>query len=596
MGHAKAVRDFLDYKHSTKARIFIAFLLTTMVIAISLSLFWYQRIVRSTTDSIVLNMEMSVGGSLAQIENSVADVKRMHSTVVYETNSLNYLIRDTSVPPTADWFREYNNLYRNLHVLGISLSRTVTGSCVYKLDGATCTSGTLSLAENFLDLPIRSAVDAGNGSDVIFYLDKPRGELDNEVKKYIFIGRAIQDRGQAKAYIVTKLNEEVFRDAFHDAAYPEGFVILTDPNSNIIYDSAPKVFSEYKEKYRSQLRQGQILTPAEGYTLFQKTSPHTGVVVISSMSNAYVQESNRAVRTQLGILLAVSVVMSALISGLISNKITKRLQNLEKNMLRVGNGTMTQLIPIVGQDEVGRLSDTFLQMIEQIQGLLADVKAQEKQKRQMEIKVLRAQISPHFLYNSLNTINYLSLLQNATNIHVLAASLIDLLQAAVDVDEVLVPLADEIRYMKSYLTIQQYRFPQQIYVEYLLAHNVSQLCVPKMILQPIVENALIHGLREEQENPVITVKAYILEKTGLVVTVTDNGVGMSVQKIGQIMKADTNREKLRFSGIGIHNVDARIKLQFGPEYGLSIFSEEGIFTRVEIHLPVIGNEEVEEKS
>lgn len=589
----KFIGGFFDCRHSTKARIFVSSLVTTLVIATSISLFWFQKIITSTTDTIVDNMEMSTSGGLAQLENSFEDIKQMHSTVIYDTDSLDYLIRDTANAPALDWFSEYNRLYGNLRTLGVTLSRTITGTGVYKADGTTCINGTMSLPENFYQWPEADRIRQGGGANVMFYIDKPRGERQNEVKKYFFVGRSILDKGVEKAIIVSKFNETLLLEAFRDTNYPNGFVLLTDAEHSILYDSSPDAYSEYKEAYLAQLREGYKPVAAAEYTIFHKTSAHTGVTVISSMSNRYIQESNRAVSSQLALLLVASVLVVALTSMLISGMITRRLQNLEKNMLRVGDGSMGQMLPVHGSDEVGRLSDTFLEMIGQIQGLMADIKENERHKREMEIKVLRAQISPHFLYNSLNTINYLALMQNAQNIHILVSSLIRLLQAAVDVDEVLVPIADEVTYVESYLNIQQYRFPQQIHVEYLLDDASRRLRVPKMILQPIVENALIHGFREHQDDASIVIRVYTMEPRDLIISVTDNGVGMSDEKIRLIMEEGQNQEKLRFSGIGIRNVDTRIKLQFGEGYGLSVFSREGLFTRVDIRLPALEETESE---
>jgi two-component system sensor histidine kinase YesM len=222
----------------------------------------------------------------------------------------------------------------------------------------------------------------------------------------------------------------------------------------------------------------------------------------------------------------------------ISNKITLRLRNLEYNMEKVGDGTMPELFPIRGEDEVGKLSRTYLRMISQIKKLMEDIKENERQKRQMEIKVLRAQISPHFLYNSLNTIGCLAMMQNVKNIHDLVSSLINLLQASVKVDDILVPLSSEIDYVKSYLTIQLYRFSRQPQVDFRLDSLAHSCMVPKMLLQPIVENALIHGLRDGQENPVITIKAYPLDNS-LIISISDNGVGMNDRKIREVLSMET---------------------------------------------------------
>lgn len=581
------IKSFFDCKHSTKARIFLSFSLTTFLIATILSLFWYQRTIRYTTNTLLSNMEQSIKSSLAQMERSFEDVKQMHSTMIYETEGFAYITRDTVSAPNSVWFESYRSLYNNLRILGATLSRTVTGTGLYKADGSTCIYGTMGTRGSFWDMPESDSMRKKTGSDVLFFLDKPKGEIENEVKKYIYVGRTILEKGEEKAVIVSKLNENLLTDAFNDIA--DGFILVADSNHNIIYDSNPGNKEELKNTYINQLKTDTEPVSLNGNMVFYHTSSAMGINVVSCVSNNYIQQSTRDIRVQFIILIAMSVLSAGIISMLISDKITRRLKNLENNMIVAGDGTMTQMLPIPGEDEIGRLSDTFLEMICQIQNLMADIKEKEQQKRLMEIRVLRAQISPHFLYNSLNTINYLAIMQNSANIHALTSSLIDLLQASVEVDDILVPLKDEIHYVQSYLNIQHYRFPQQIRTEYLVEKEVEHLLVPKMILQPIVENALLHGFRNDQKALNLTIKAYMFshyDKT-LVITVTDNGVGMSDEKISSILKNTENNDKLRFSGIGISNVNARIKLQLGEKYGLSIYSRENIFTRVEIHLPAV---------
>jgi len=511
----------------------------------------------------------------------------MHSTVIYEANNLEFIIRDGVNPPTAEWFAYYSRLYNNLRTMGVTLSRTISGTGVYMVDGITCLVGTLSLPARFFTSPEAEYIRAAQGDTVMFFLDKAEGEQINEVQKYIFIGRSVLVNGVERALIISKLNEHLFIDAFQNASYLGGFTVMLDSNQNIICDSVPGLYTDLKGLHQDQLRQGLSLTAAPGSTLFSRASPGIGVTVISSIPNRYIEYSHRAVQIQLFVILAISVFSTAVLSLWVSNRITMGLQKLAHNMTVAGGGSMADMIPISGQDEVGRLNQTFLGMLAQIQNLMGSIREKERQKREMEIRVLRAQISPHFLYNSLNTINYLALLQNAQNIHVLASSLIRLLQAAVDVDEVLIPLSDEIEYVRNYLNIQQYRFPEQIGVEYLISPQMEDCLVPKMMIQPIVENALIHGFQHGHENPFITIKAYTLPgQDGLTITVTDNGVGMSQEKIHQVMESLANWDKMRFSGIGISNVNRRIRLQIGEDWGLSIYSLPGQFTTVEIRLPV----------
>lgn len=533
-------------------------------------------------------MEKIINSSLTQIENVYQDVMLMHSTLIYNSNCDSYFFRDTDSAPAYEWFTQYNHLYSGMKALGISMSRAVSGVGVFKADGSTCISGTLSTPVNFpeiketlLDDSIRSV------NDTVFFVDKAPGEQNENLNKYMFCGRLlINSMGEVKSAIVTKIRDDLFKLALSEAVWPNGFTLVLDNEYDSIYDSAPNMYSDHKENFLRQLQEGNGAILSESYTVFYTTSKNIGISVVSAIPNHYIRENYRGISTKFLVSLLLFIVTEALLSMVISNKIVHRLYGLEQTMERVGGDSAANSLVIQGDDEVSRLGRTYLRMVEQINKLMEDIKSNERQKRLAEIKILRAQISPHFLYNTLNTIGYLALIQNAKNIHSLVLSLINLLQGAIHVDDELIPLEEEINYVKSYLNLQQYRFQRLIQTDFMLDPSTGGNLVPKMILQPIVENSILHGLQDSQDDPVITIKAYVMEKI-LNISITDNGTGMSEKQIHDILAENGNLERQRFSSIGIGNVHTRIQLQFGDEYGLHIYSREGIFTTVEIRLPVI---------
>lgn len=580
-------KSFFDVKHSIKAKIFVSFTIATIAITAAISLYWYQVTIKSTTDALRVNMEKSTNSSMVQLENAIGDIKEMHSTLIYETNSLEYIIENKYSPPDAEWFKSYKQIYMNLRTMNINFSRTVSGIGIFKVNGETCINGYLPLDNDIFSMNEIESLKKSQGNDVIFFTGKAAGETQNEVLKYIFVGRSVLDKGEEKAVIITKLNESIFNRIFSEGVYPKGFVLLLDNGGNVVYDSSPGQYLHEKDRYIKNPDFSIDTHNREKYLVFSKKAKYTGMTVISAIPYEYIDDLNKTIRMQLFIMLIIEVLVIAVISMVISDKVTMRLKSLSRNMKKVGNGSMTELSGVNGEDEVGQLSVSFIKMTNQIQKLILDIKQNERQKREMEIKVLRAQISPHFLYNSLNTINYLALLQNSQNIHVLTSSLIDLLQGAVNVDDQLISVEDEVKYVKSYINVQRYRFPQEIQVDYQIEAQVENYKVPKMILQPIVENAIIHGFAEVKKDSMLRIRAYTPDQESLVFNITDNGIGMSAEKIETVLNNNSNNSKIRFSGIGVGNVDSRIKLQFGDDFGISIYSRERVYTTVEIKLPII---------
>lgn len=586
-----AVGSFFDVRHSIKAKIFVSFTISIISIAALISGYWHNFTVDSATGTLIDNVDKSMNGSMLQLENAVQDIKRMHSTLLYEANNINYILKDYGAPG-SDWFKAYNQTYSSLRIMEINLSRTIAGTGIFKSNGETCMNGILCLdQQNVFRMDEVKKLKTVRGDDLLFDIDKKKGETKNEVLKYVFIGRSVMNNGQERAVIISRLNETILKGILSQTLYSEGYVLLLDGAGHIIYDSSPGADQEDKENAVRASGRTQKAEISGNYMVFSQKSQYAPLTLISGVPQKYLDEINMAALAQLLVMLFVAVIVTAVISMTISNKITLGLRKLSAGMKKVGGGSAVEIGTISSADEVGDLYVSFRNMTSEIQKLLDDVRENEKQKRIMEIKVLRAQISPHFLYNSLNTINYLAMLQNSDNIHVLSSSLIDLLQAAVNIDDQLIGLEDEIKYVGSYINIQQYRFPYRIHMDYQVEPQVRRCRVPKMILQPIVENAIIHGLSEDGTGGIIRIRAYSMDGRDLIFHVTDNGIGMSTEKIEQVMKGKGNLSNMRFSGIGIGNVDARIKLQFGDDYGITIYSKEKVFTTVEIKLPLIRGDE-----
>lgn len=580
------VKSFFDIRRSIKAKIFVSLLIATISITSFVSLYWYRTAVETTQSTIVENMSKSIEGSRLQLDNAFDDVRKMHATLVYGTNSLEYILKKDYNPPDAEWFSNYRQTLSGLQTMNANLARTISGIGIFKMMGETCLTGTLSLTGNVLEMDAMEEIERAQGSDVIFYTPKEAQRGVHHVSAYVFVGKLIVANGKKQAVMVTKVNENILVTSLSTSICQDGFALLINENHDILYDSAPREFTELKRSYIEGLKAGAASPGTDDFYLFTSKSEATGITIMSAVPQAYVRQMDAKIQAQIMVLLITVLLAVAGISMVVSNKITLGLQCLISDMKKVGGGSMTNLKRLETDDEIGQLSENFLNMIAQIQQLMQNIKNNEKQKREMEIKVLRAQVSPHFLYNSLNTINYLALLQKAENIQLLTSSLIELLHGTVEIDDRLVTVSDEISYVKSYINIQQYRYPHKIHVDFQISPEACRLRVPRMILQPIVENALIHGLGNGKIDSAIRIKVYI-EGNTLYFCVTDNGIGMTPERIKQVMENKDNQNKMRLSGIGIGNVDSRVKMQMGEKYGISIYSQAGVFTTVEIKLPVI---------
>jgi two-component system sensor histidine kinase YesM len=269
------------------------------------------------------------------------------------------------------------------------------------------------------------------------------------------------------------------------------------------------------------------------------------------------------------------------------SQLTEQMKALEQ-----GNFEITDEINITaGQnrlDEIGKLQQDFYLMVKRINDLIKENYLKHITMQEAELKALQAQINPHFLYNTLESINWMAKINKQEPIAIMAKSLGNLLRNSIDTHNLLVPLKEELAILKDYLTIQSYRYEERLSVSIDIPDQYLNAMIPKLSLQPLIENSIQHGLEKLEGACQITVSATEL-KDCLCITVSDNGPGISEQRLEKL-----NNNEINPSGnsIGIKNIDERLKIVFGSEYGLKIESTIGYGTQVHMLIPYKGDEEV----
>ncbi len=232
--------------------------------------------------------------------------------------------------------------------------------------------------------------------------------------------------------------------------------------------------------------------------------------------------------------------------------------------------------------EVSSLSSSFAHMVYMIRELINKVKTEEISLRKTELKALQAQINPHFLYNTLDSIQWMCEQEKTKDAVKMVGALARLFRISISRGKELIPIIDEINHAKSYLVIQSYRYKNQFTYEFIVDETILDYLCNKITLQPILENAIYHGIGRMVDEGKVTVIAK-REENDIVFSVEDNGAGMTKEQCESILK----KERSDSSGIGIKNVNDRIKIFFGDEYGIWIESELDVGTTITIRFPII---------
>ncbi|WP_235848370.1 cache domain-containing sensor histidine kinase [Litchfieldia alkalitelluris] len=267
-----------------------------------------------------------------------------------------------------------------------------------------------------------------------------------------------------------------------------------------------------------------------------------------------------------------------------SKRITNPIENLVSAMKYVERGDFKvadTFTPSQYHDEVGILHQNFIQMIERINDLIKENYEKQLLLKDTEFKALQSQINPHFLYNALESINWLAKINQQQQISQMVESLGFLLRNAISIQDDVITVREEVKMVEHYVTIQRYRFEERLEFSLSVDEEVKDCVLPKLVIQPLVENAIIYGL-ERMIEPCNIHVSVLKEGDYLQLAVEDNGPGMDKEQLDKVRKGEM---KTRGTGIGLRNIDSRIKFVFGSEYGLQIDSELNKGTKVSITIP-----------
>ncbi|MCG8484937.1 MAG: histidine kinase, partial [Clostridia bacterium] len=271
---------------------------------------------------------------------------------------------------------------------------------------------------------------------------------------------------------------------------------------------------------------------------------------------------------------------------IIVKNITNPIKDLSEKSVEVAGGNLDAKVVVNGHDEIAKLGQNFNKMTSQLKSSVEKINETEKSKRELELQMLYAQINPHFLFNTLNSIRWMAQTSKVYNVSNIIVALAELLKSSIIERNEYITIEEEINNVKNYITIQRLRFSSVFECEYNISQEILQCKTLKLILQPIVENTIIHGFEGIHHKGIIKITGY-KENNKIILIISDNGKGMTQEEQTNIMAEPKQKNKKGLSGIGISNVHKRIILHFGDDFGLQITSEHQIGTTTILSLPII---------
>ena len=368
------------------------------------------------------------------------------------------------------------------------------------------------------------------------------------------------------------------------------YMYLVDTNGEIIYHPRQNlIFSNlYQENnivagsYDDGVHEEEFLGAKR--TVIVKTVGYTGWKIISVIPEANMHQNWNQASVIWVTVLAISILILIFANQYLSSRIVQPLRKLEDSVKEL-ELQYPEKIYVGGSEEIQHLGMTIRSMVEQMRALMDDIVKQQEERIKNELDALQSQINPHFLYNTLDSIIWMVESERYEGAIDMVTALANLFRISLSKGKNIITIREEFNHARNYISIQKVRFKNKFEVTFMLDEKIEEYATIKLIIQPLLENAIYYGVEAMDGEGEILVQGY--ENDGdIYIDVIDNGIGMPPETVENLLTSGGKSPKKRGSGIGLKNVDQRIKLYFGQDYGLEIKSEPDVGTRVRIHMPM----------
>lgn len=389
------------------------------------------------------------------------------------------------------------------------------------------------------------------------------------------LGRAVLAAdGSVLGYVVIDLYRDNLLNAVGNTKGDDWAFTVLDEENRVILDTTGKC-EEGKIVENSRMLEGFILEQQKSLWGLQLNAYY-------NIMDFY--ENSRMLLAVTGVVFFITLMVSFILASIFANRMYRPIDTLVRSMNDVIEGKLDIKIDIDGRDsdEMKMVSSVFNWMINRICVLIQDAKEEGERKKNAELKALQAQISPHFLYNMLNEIKALAKMGRTQEISEFVIHLGKLLRRSIAFQDGFVSLEEDLKFVDDYVRLQQIRYDQLFSVEISAEEDVLKCRIPNLIIQPLAENAIVHGFTEDKDQYTLRIRCY-REENKLQIEIYDNGIGVEDTYLKYINNVEKGARI--YSGLGVENVQKRLFLIYGMQYGLKMESKKGKYTRVMITLP-----------
>ncbi len=407
----------------------------------------------------------------------------------------------------------------------------------------------------------------------------------------IIVSKALcyQNSDEVYAVVLVTLTMEDMRLIFDYFVNENSNLYIVGADDTVVASSKDeyigKVLEEkWYEKAKEADKNRCLVDGKENYTVLKYEMPYMHTFMYGVLDDNIAMDRLYNI-PQIIVVCAIIGAVIVAISVVATRQVVNPLTKLVKMMSKIREENFNQYMPVEGTKEVQEVATTYNVMLKDIQGYIDEMMKMQKKQRKAEIKALQMQINPHYIYNTLSSVKWLIYRnENDKAIHTIDA-FIGLLRSSISNMDEYISIEQEVENIKNYVYINQIRYGDAIKVEYYVSHNCNLCMLPKLIVQPFIENAFFHAFPAGKSG---IIQIFMNTRgENLEIKIVDDGIGIARSKMGDVFK----KKKEHFSGIGIHNVQDRLKLLYGESYGVEIESVESRGTTVTITLPINKKEE-----
>lgn len=418
----------------------------------------------------------------------------------------------------------------------------------------------------------------------------------------IVIGRKIGNvlTSEALGHLLIAVNQDYLRNIYKDIDIGKGSdIFIMDSNGTVVSSNNPQIIIGKPFPESKLIKWIQLDSSPKGSTFSLEIGKEDKLIayseiqdtnwyIVSTIPYSYLNSEASKFSYKIAVLTIVILILAIIVSFIISQSISAPLKKLEKNMGEFGEGRINKSVVVDREDEIGHLQKSFNSMAADIKGLLVKIDEENKLRRKTELKVLEYQINPHFLYNTLDSINWMAQKAGQSDIGAMITALARFFRLGLSKGKETYTIKDEIEHVHNYLIISKIRYKDCFEFSMDVDPSILEYKTTKIVLQPLVENAIKHGINKNNNKGLICITVR-KEGDDITLEVTDNGKGMEKEQVDYLNQALAEMKEVSSEerGFGLLNVYQRIKLNYGEDYGVTLDSRLGEGTTVKVTLPAV---------